>query len=136
MKLGVLTAGVIGAALIAGGPTAVWLVAHDKYGGRGDSKVEHRSVQRHDRDDKGGEGRGFRPMRPLPMPMPMRPPTGELRQRLQDFKKYLEWQQCVVNEARKSKGSFDPTKVCGAAPALPKPPTFSMLPPIPEKPRA
>jgi hypothetical protein len=131
MKLGVLTAGVVGAALIAGGPTAVWIVAHNEYGGGGDAKDSHHAVQRHDGDDRQPLHPGFHPRLPQ---LPMRPPTGELRRRLQELQKYAEWQRCVVAEARKAKGPFDPKKACGEAPALPTPPNFPNPPSIPEKP--
>ena len=92
-----VAAGVAGAALIAGGPAAVWIVSQQEYGG--DTKAE----QRHPERD------GFRRA-------PLRPPRGEMRDRAEELRRLVEWSRCVLREARGADGPVDLDKLCGEAP--------------------
>lgn len=143
MKLGLIAAGVAGAALIAGGPTAVWIVAHHEYGG-GDDKPRtiHRTEARPDfrgglrdrtPDRRAMPGSPGGPMMPG-FPGRQRQPSEEMQKRLESLRKYAEWSRCVLTEARKADGAFDPVKKCGKAPDLPELP--SLRKDLPEKPEA
>jgi hypothetical protein len=60
-------------------------------------------------------------------------PRGDLRDRIEGLKEYAEWSRCVLEEARKATGAFDPATKCGKAPA---PPNIGIPKEIPEKPNS
>jgi len=117
-----VAAGVAGAALVVGGPTAVWIVSAHEYGDDGHderARGHHRKVE---------DGRPYLHYRGPQLP-PGQPP-GQLRKelkdrmkdRMDDLKANAEWTRCVLELARTATGPVDLEKECGPRPEPLDPP--------------